>query len=214
MAGRWLVLSAAALAALVALACGGDEGGEPTEFAKFADRIARAVEERDVAFFTQRVRGQPHTCTREEVEANQGPNPPPRPLCLEVGFQFEQVYISTYAAQGSFTSKESLIADLDSFFQQALANEEDQYGPGAVRLYATAVPEEAGGPSPSRHTALLTAILEVNGQRGRHVRGIDFTYKDGRWIIPGETVAGFPVAVELLEPSSADLIYEGWRRYE
>jgi hypothetical protein len=33
-------------------------------------------------------------------------------------------------------------------------------------------------------------------------------------VIRGQTAAGFPTAIDLLEPSSAALIYEDWTRYE
>ncbi len=205
----------AALAALLvvlsglAAACGGGSG-ESEDFNAFAKKVADAAERGDVAFFADRVQGTPHTCTEDEVAQSMGPDAPTNPICLEAGFEFDQVYITNYGAPGNVTTVDDLVNDLQLFFQGAVAAQEDGYGPGAVRLYATARPND----SEDAHTAVLTALLEAGGVTGRAMRGIDFRLVDGRWVIPGETAASFPTAVDLLEPSTATLLYQDWSRYE
>jgi hypothetical protein len=205
-----LVILGLALAVL-AVSCNGGNG-EPEDFAKFAEQVAEAAASGNVEFFTSRVQGTPHTCTAEEVEASTGPDAPPNPICLEEGMTFDQVYIFNYGRPANATTEDDLISDLNLYFQDALPEEQDVYGPGSVQLYATATPIE----SPTEgevQTALLTAIHDRNNTIGRTVRGIDFVFVDGRWVIPGETAASFPTAVDLLEPSSAVLLYEDWALY-
>ena len=211
-----MALLAAALALAVVTACNGGDGDDtdPEDFAKFAGRIADAVQDGDVDFLAARVQGTPHTCTEEEVAASVGENAPDRPICTEVGFQFEQVYIGAYGAPGSVTDKDDLITDLGLFFGGALPDEEDEYGPGSVQLYATAQPETVDASLGELHTAIITVILEQNARPVRLVRGLDFELVDGRWVIRGQTAASFPTAVDLLESSSAALIYKDWTRYE
>ena len=211
MGVRSLAVAVAATALLAGAACG--DSGEPEEFAKFADKVADAVEEGDVVFFTGRVQGESYTCTEEDVRASTGPEAPPQPICLEVGYEFEAVAIANYGTAGTITTPKVLIGDIQRFFQGALPGQEDDYGPGAVRLYATAIPNRRGAAEAGVHTAILTAIQDFQGQPRRFARAIDFEYIDGRWMITGETTAGFPIAVDLLEPSSAAAIYDEWTEY-
>jgi hypothetical protein len=214
MRARRLTLLVVGLGLLGAAACGGggDGGGSP-DFAAFADQIARAAERGDIAFFIDRVQGETHTCTEEEVAASTGPSAPPEPICLEVGYQFEAIAISNYGTAGAITTPEVLARDIARFFENALSEEEDEYGPGDVRLYATAVPAQAEASERGLHTAILTGIQNASGVPGRFVRGLDFEYVDSDWMIRSETTAGFPIAAELLEPSSAVLLYEDWMKY-
>ena len=209
---KWLIALALGLALLGAAACGGG-GPEPEDFAEFADQIARAVERGDTAFFTDRIEGVTHTCTEEEVAVSTGPDAPSEAICLEVGFQFESIYIQSYPGAGQIKTPENLIRDIEQYFQDDLSDEEDSYGSGTVQLYATAIPSSFGEES-GVHSAILTAIhkLDVN-VTGRTARGIDFEYVNGRWVIRGELGAGPPLAIDLLEPSIAILVYTGWTAY-
>ena len=202
-----------ALASALAGAACASGGGDPEDFAKFADEIAGAAEGGDIAFFADRVEGKPYVCTEEDVEASTGPEAPPEPICLEAGYEFEAVPISNYGTRGTITTPEVLARDVQRFFEDALGDMDDRYGPGAVRLYATAIPSRPGAPEVGVRSAILTALQDYQGQPARYVRALDFEYVDGRWVITGETIAGFPVAVDLLEPSSAGLLYAEWTKY-
>jgi len=202
---------AIALGALT-LACSSDE---PGDFVEFADRIAAAVNERDVAFFIERIEGDPYVCTEEDVAGNAALPIGETPACEEAGFEFEAVRIARYGRPGIVTTTSALATDLEVFFRDALPNESDQYGLGAVELYATAAPLAVGDEAPVRRTAIITAIQATSaGVPGRFARGIDFEYADGRWLIRSETAAGFPIAVELLDPATAGTVYQEWRPYE
>ena len=213
MGARWLALLTVALALVGVAACGGGDGRDPQDFATFADQIARAAEQGDTAFFTERVLGETHICTEEEVAISTGPDAPPEPICLEVGFEFEAVVITGYPVTDNIRTPEVLARDIERLFGNALIDEEDQYGPGAVRLYATAIPIRSPEPGASLHTAIITAIHDFSGLPRRAVRGLNFEYIDERWMIRSEMTADFQLAVEMLEPSIAVLVYEEWTAY-
>lgn len=213
MGARWLV-PLVALALLAAAACESDSG-DSEDFARFADKIARAAEARDVGFFADRIEGYVYTCTEEEVEISTGPDAPEEPICLEVGLQFEAIPISNYGTSGVVSTPEVLINDIEGFFEDALPEEEDEYGSGAVRLFATAIPSRPGqveGESNLR-TAILTAVQLFQLRPVRIARGIDFEFVDDRWVIRSETTAGFPIAIELLSATSAVTLYDEWTAY-
>lgn len=213
MGARWLALLTVALALVGVAACGGGGGRDPEDFATFADQIARAAEQGDTAFFTERVLGETHICTEEEVAGSTGPDAPPEPICLEVGFEFESVVITGYPVTDNIRTPEVLARDIERLFGGALLDEEDQYGPGAVRLYATAIPSRSPDPGASLQTAIITAIHDFSGLPRRAARGLNFEYIDGHWMIRSEMSAGFQLAVEMLEPSIAVLVYEEWTAY-
>lgn len=203
----------AAGTALFAVACGGDNG-EPEDFAKFADKIAKAAEDGDVAFFADRVVSTPYTCSQEEVDISTGPDAPPEPICLEAGYTFNSVYIQDYPGSTQTTLVRVLKQDFQKFFKDALPAQSDQYGPGTVRLYATGASIQPPATGRDVHSAILAEIQQTPvGVIGRTVRGIDFEYVAGRWVIPGETASTFPTAAELLEASTAAPLYANWTRY-
>ena len=213
MGARWLALLAVSLALVGVAACGGGDGRDPEDFATFADQIARAAEQGDTTFFTERVLGEPRICTKEEVAISTGPDAPPQPICLEVGFEFDAVVITGYPVTDNIRTPEVLARDIEGLFENALLDEEDQYGPGAVRLYATAIPSRSVRPGVSLQTAILTAIHDFSGLPRRAARGLNFQYVNGRWMIRSEMTAGFQQAVDMLEPSIAILVYEEWTAY-
>ena len=218
MTKRWLLPVATTLI-LLAAACGGgnddgDASRDPEDFATFAEQIASAAEEGNIVFFGSRVLGDHRTCTEADVEAARGPNAPPEPVCTEVGLEYDAIVINNYGAAGATITANALIRDIQKFFEDALPRAADKYGPGGVRLYATAVPEGSEEQGNVLHTAILTGIYNFIGLEGRYLRGLDFEYVDGRWRIRSETAASFPTAVDLLEPISAVSLYDDWARYE
>ena len=220
MTKLWLLSIATALI-LLGAACGGGSGNgdgdanrDPEDFAEFAKQIARAAEDGNVAFFGSRVLGDHRTCTEADVEAARSPNAPPEPVCTEVGLEYDAIIINNYGATGVIITADALIGDIQSFFDDALPGAADKYGPGSVRLYATAVPERSEEQGKVLHTAILTGLYNFIGLNGRYLRGLDFEYVEGRWRIQSETTASFPTAVDLLEPISATSLYDDWTRYE
>lgn len=209
----WRLVALALLTgALLASACG--SGDEPKDFAEFADQIAAAAAAGDVAFFTDRIEGRPYTCSATEVALSKGPEAPERPICLDVGYTFNSVYIQNYPGSTTPTTVDVLAEDLERYFADAVNDAEDEYGPGAVRLYATGVSVQPPAQGRNVRSAILTAIHEQATGEQRTARGLDFAYQEGRWVIVGETASSFPLAAELLNAATAAPLYKDWARYQ
>lgn len=198
----------AALCAFVLLsmtACGGGgNSGDPESFDEFAEKIARAAEDGDTSFFVDRVQGDVLVCT-EELAAQR--------RCSEIGAEFQQVLITHFGVSDTVAPVEELTTDIESFFRLAQPDREDSLGSGAVRLHSMATRQPYEGWDDIYQTAFLTAILDTSSADGRYVRGIDFEYVDGRWLIRSLTTANPAVAFELLQKSSAEAMYSDWRAY-
>jgi hypothetical protein len=218
MSSRTLgLLAALVLAALLgAGSCGGDgdDGTEPEDFAKFADKIADAAKEGDIEFFLARLGGEPYTCTEDDARYTPAPGGPETELCLRAGEQFDGVFLGSYPGASFLTTEERLGQDIRRFFELASPDEEDQYGPGGARLYAIAKPGE--GEDPARRVSLLTALIPttlVASPYGRTVRALYWEYQAARWMIVGEVGALPPLAVDLIEPSLVPRFLSDWTRY-
>lgn len=211
MSARWLLLPLAVVALLAVAACESDSS-DSQDFLQFADQVARAAEDGDIAFFADRAEGDLYTCSAEDVEISTGPNAPFDAICQEVGTQFEAIPISNYGTIGNVYKPDVFVKDIEGFFDAALPDAEDEYGFGGVRLYATAIPLRPGTDEElGLRTALLTAIHDFEGRSVRAVRGIDFEYVGDRWVIRSETTGSFPIAVDLLSESAP--IYTEWKVY-
>ncbi len=207
MAKRLLLLAAFAVMLATVAACGGGGGGDdsdPESFAEFAEKIARAAEDGDTAFFIDRVKGDTLTCT--ENIAAEG-------RCTEVGAQFEQLLITHFAVSDVVAPTEELTTDIEAFFRLSEPDEEDAYGTGAVRLFATALRQPFAGSDETYKTAILTGILSTSPVGGRFARGLDFEYLDGRWMIRSAITANPPVSLDLLAKASAEATYLEWTAY-
>jgi hypothetical protein len=187
------------------------EGLDPGGFAEFADDIARAVEVQDTAFFAGRVQGTTHTCSEADfVPEGLGPMVESG-ICQEVGQQVEVVPFSYWHSEGLSRRPEALVTVMEDYFSNALLGEEDEYGTGAVQLYAIG---ETSSPDPALvyEAAILTAITPDGpaNEPVRTVRSLDFEYADGRWVIRSIRIANV-LAEELLSPETAP--YDDWERY-
>lgn len=225
------VIGAALMAALLVLtACGGEEeaaaptvpavteeasatpavGADPEDFGEFADVVAQAVEVEDTAFFADRVKGRTHTCTEVDVSGGALGGPAPD-VCQEVGQQIEVVENWFWHSEGQSVRPTSLVTAIKDYFSNALPEENDDYGVGAVRLYAIG---ERGSTDPERicKAAILTAITPDGpaSEPVRTVRTILFQYVESRWVIRGMQFATVG-AEELLSPDTAP--FAEWERY-
>jgi len=195
-------------------ALGTPAGGlDPEDFAEFADLVARAVEEQDTAFFADRVEGKTYTCTEMDVPGEgwgieQG-------ICQEVGQEVEVVENRFWRSEGLLVRPEAIGEQMGKYFSNALPEEDDEYGAGAVRLYAigTSRPSDAA-PARTYKVAILTAITPLGedpaSEPVRTVRGILFQHAEGRWVIRGMDFATV-LAEELLSPETAP--FADWQRY-
>jgi hypothetical protein len=88
----------------------------------------------------------------------------------------------------------------------------DEYGTGAVQLYAIAESQSSDPERPFK-VAILTAMTPREGAASepvRTARGILFNYVEGRWVIRGMLTADV-LAEELLSPETAP--FSEWERY-
>jgi hypothetical protein len=211
--GLLAIIAVVGLAALAACG-GGDDGSDSEDFAEFADKIADATEDGNVDFFLERLGGKTHVCTEDELRYTPTVGEPEIDLCLEEGDQFEEVFLAPYPGLPLLTSEERLGEDISRFFDLVLPDQEDRYGPGGARLYATARPGE--GEDQSRRVSLLTGIIAsdlVAGDQGRAVRALYWEYDGTRWVIVGEVGAVPPLAVDLIEPNLVPTFLADWTAY-
>jgi hypothetical protein len=188
-------------------------GTDPQDFAEFAIDIARAVEEQDTTFFASRVKGRTYTCTESDfVMEGLGPAVESG-LCQEVGQQVEVVLHSYWHSEGLSVRPERTVTAIEDYFSNALSGEEDDYGTGAVRLYAIGT-TPSSDPTRTYEAAILTAITPRGEGPAREpvrtVRGIHFEYVEGRWVIRWMRFADV-LAEELLSPDTAP--YDQWERH-
>jgi hypothetical protein len=184
---------------------------DPEDFAEFADLITRAVVERDTPFFAERVKGRTYTCTQydigEQVEGiGQG-------LCQKVGQQLELVQFGFWRSEGLLRRPETMAEAIDKYFSDALPEQSDSYGTGAVQLYALGVTRSTD-PGQIYRAAILTAITPrgegAATEPARTARAVEFEYVEGRWVIRGMLWADV-LAEELLSADTAP--FNEWQRY-
>jgi hypothetical protein len=223
-----LVIVALAAGSLLLAACGGEEkeeagsltstpvpasataAADSEDFAEFADLVARAVAEQDTSFFAERVKGRTYTCTEADVGGEgwgieQG-------LCQEVGQQVDVVEHWVWHSEGVLSRPDSMVTAIQDYFASALPGESDDYGTGAVWLYAIGT-TRSSEPSRKFKAVILTAITPVDegaaSKPVRTARGVNFQYVEGRWVIIGMLWANV-AAEELLSPETAP--YDEWER--
>jgi hypothetical protein len=221
-----LVISALVAGSLLLAACGGEEevppsptptpapgtpaaSIDPQDFAEFADLVARAVAVQDTSFFAERVKGRTYTCTEADVAG--GESGVEQGLCQKVGQQVDVVEHWFWHSEGVLRRPETMATAIQDYFASAVLGESDDYGTGAVRLYAIGT-TRSSDPSRRFKAAILTAITPVGEgatrQPVRTARGINFEYVDGRWVIRGMLWANGAADEELLSPETAP--YDDW----
>ncbi|NIN66887.1 MAG: hypothetical protein GTO63_19775 [Anaerolineae bacterium] len=188
------------------------EEADPADFREFAGLVARATEEHDTAFFADRVKGATYTCTELDVsgEGLGGAGPG---LCEEAGQQMDLVLLGYWLSEGLYTRPDAIVTEIDNYFGNALPGEKDDYGTGDVRIYAIAArpwPESGVTFRVAFLTAITPGIEGPAAEPSRTVRGIDFEYVEGHWVIRGMLVAD-GLAEGLLGPETAP--YTEWERY-
>ena len=181
------------------------------DFMEFADVVAQAVEVQDMAFFAGRVKGRSYTCSEADF-AQEGLGPASEPgLCQEMGQQAEVVEHWYWPSEGLLMRPTSLVTAIEDYFSKALPEEDDDYGPGAVRLYAIGKTRSTD-PERTYKAAILTAITPDGpaSEPVRTVRGILLQYVESRWVIRGMEFA--TVGAEgFLSPETAP--FDEWERY-
>jgi hypothetical protein len=111
------------------------------------------------------------------------------------------------------TSPDEFADDLGVWFAKILPESEDDYGHGAVALYALAH-QPAGGGGEEAYQAIITAIVTSDADSLREARSLSFRFVDGRWRLTGEIEANLPQTAEAFLSGECDYCYDRWARWE
>ena len=177
-------------------------------FREFAATFQEALDDGDAAFLRDRALTEAVVCTADDV-ASGGPG---GPLCEFEGQEFDGFTVTGWRAEGAIVPVEGVFTEFDTMFSTSLPVASDDFGFGAVQVYALNVGEDA-------FDAIVTAIIERPADSGgegplRVVVGTTWVFEDGRWMVI-RTLTAFVLGEELLEPADDVLpLYPNWERYE
>lgn len=184
---------------------GGIEG-----FRAFARQIERAISESNAQFFIERAVLKEEACTGEE---QLGPCAGRTPGTVR-GIP-GRVWQSDASA---LFSPEEYAQALGRYFDAALSDQSDEYGTGALTLYALGQSATEGD---EVFQAITTAIVDIYpstgapiGRTEREAHAFNFKFEAGRWQFTGEVAA-------VVSLSSADWLsgecgecYTRWERWQ
>lgn len=217
---RRLLLAAISLF-LIAVAGCGDSSGEgqppasptsileaagPDGFRAFAAQIEAALDAGDMEFFLDRAEAELVTCTAENMIGLGGP------ICDFEGQTYTGFPMGRWRSEGNILPVED-VADFGiSLRENALLEASDDFGDGALRIYALSVDE-------TEATAIITALVERPANFAgegplRVVRVTSWTFAGDQWRFTFLLTASV-LAEEFLAPCppALDYVIGDWERY-
>lgn len=196
----------AATAAPTATATEVAEADGEDGFRAFAVRVEAALAGSDGLFFADRGLEEDLVCAGDE---ELGP-------CAgqAAGTAFRGIPRGIFQSDAFFlTSPEEYADDLVEWFGSAHPELEDDYGDGAVALYALAhQPSDRGGEE--AYQAIITTIVTSGADSVRQARSLSFRFVDGRWLLTAEIAANLPQTAEAFLSGECDYCYDRWERWE
>jgi hypothetical protein len=175
-------------------------------FSIFAARVDAALASSDGEFFGDRGLEQDVTCTGEELVGICMDQPP--------GTVFRGIPRGIFQTDAfALSSPDDYADDLVEWFSGARPELEDDYGSGAVALYATAY-KSAGDGGEEAYQTIITAIVTSGPDSIRQARSLAFRFLDGRWRLTGEIEANLPQTAEPWLSGGCDYCYDRWERWE
>lgn len=102
---------------------------------------------------------------------------------------------------------------LADWFVEARPDLSDDYGSGALTLYALAYHPAAEG-SEEAYQAIVTGIFSSGPDALRQARVLSFRFVDGSWRLTGELVASVPQTADPYLSGDCDFCYDDWERWE
>ena len=196
----------AATAAPTATATEVAEADGEDGFRAFAVRVEAALVDRDGLFFADRSLEEDLVCAGDE---ELGP-------CAGqlAGTAFRGIPRGIFQTDAYFLpSPEEFADDVVEWFGSAHPELEDDYGDGAVALYALAH-QPAGGGGEEAYQAIITAIVTSDPEPLRQARSLSFRFVDGGWLLTGEIAANLPQTAEAFLSGDCDYCYDRWERWE
>jgi len=186
--------------------------GDMEGFRAFAPQIEQAIVTGDAQFFLDRAVLEELTCVGDEPVGPCSGRPAGTVSGIPGGVWQGDV-------GGIFTPEEYEQA-LQRYFDGALADQSDDYGPGALALFALARGERDGE---EVFYAITTSIVDAYPSTGapvgppgtllREAHAFRFRFESGRWLFTGETAtAAEPAAADWLSGQCADC-YADWERW-
>jgi len=182
------------------------ESGGEDGFRAFAVQIEAALDAADGSFFAGRGLEEDLVCAGDE---ELGP-------CAgqAAGTAFRGIPRGIFQSDAFFlTSPAEYEADLQEWFAGDHPELDDDYGNGAVALWALAY-KAAERRGEEAHQAIITAIATSGGDSVRQARTLSFRFVDGRWRLTGEIAANLPQTADAYLSGECDYCYDRWERWE
>lgn len=182
------------------------ETGGLSGFMAFAGELDAELRAGNIDAIIDRLNAEPYTCTEDDFGEGAG-----RPACDFAGQQFDGFLTATWRSEGSLAPVERTEEFLRSFMDSVLPDEQDQYGTGEARVYATAAGEEP-------YKLVITAIIDRPEEFGgggpiRVSLVLPWQFEDGRWQAESLLVA-YVLGEEFLEPNpESSPIVPGWEEF-
>lgn len=216
----------------LAIACGDDDGGDqpaPTAtvdapaatstpvpdgeadgadgFRQFIPAFQEGLDGGDGSFLRDRALTEAVVCTADDV----APSGIGGPACEFEGQEFDGFQVGFWRSEGATVPVEGAFSEFDTMFFTTLPGETDEFGDGAVRVYALNVGDS--------FNAIVTAIIERPSDFGgegplRVAVGTSWQFEGDGWMVDS-TLTAFVLGEEFLVPGDEDSPpYPNWERYE
>jgi hypothetical protein len=187
------------------------ETGDMEGFRAFAVQIAAAVREKNVQFFSGRARFEQVTCPPE----------PPGELvaCADEppGTVVQVLSHISYPFEGAGVSREQFESSLEQWFAGAKPDLSDQYGSGALVLYALANSPAPGITGQGAH-AIVSGIVDwlpdLPPPAERGVLFLTWQFLEGRWQVTSYGSADRPEYIPDWLTGQCAKCYDYWERWE
>ena len=206
----WVLVILAITSVGLAAACGGDEqdgfsptanGGTAAElpgndgFRQFVPVLQGALDRGDVSFLADRMKTIDVVCGPEDVPTALG-----GPQCEFVGQAYAGFATATWRSEGGVGPVSNTIPQLQEVFATVQPSASDQFGDGAVRVYALNQADD-------RQDAIIAAMIErpsnfAGSGALRVALGTSWSFEEGRWML-ANILSAYVLAEDSLDPQRA-----------
>ena len=181
------------------------ESGGTEGFRAFAAQVDAALAEGDASFFSDRGEEMEVTCQGDEQLGFCMGQPPGTIFRGIPGTAWQSDAFALFPTD----DYESLLED---WFAEAMLDQSDEFGDGAVKLFALA---QFGGED-GEFLAITTAILNTGPatEVQRQARMLRFAFEEGAWKLRGEILGAVSFTAEPWLSGNCTDCYDQWERWE
>ena len=181
------------------------ESGGTEGFRAFAAQVDAALAEGDASFFSDRGEEMEVTCQGDEQLGFCMGQPPGTIFRGIPGTAWQSDAFALFPTD----DYESLLED---WFAEALLDQSDEFGDGAVKLFALA---QLGG-GDGEFLAITTAILNTGPatEVQRQARMLRFAFEEGAWKLRGEILGAVSFTAQPWLSGDCGDCYDQWERWE